>query len=83
VMRFIGKRDLTVVEMSKANNAMYLFSTETFEQKVGSIADARFSFRALKDTVNSLARRAHREPWQQRFSQELADFGILPGAVRR
>lgn len=80
IMRFMTRGDdLTIVEMSKANNAMYLFRTEIFERFVGSLIRARFSFKALKDREHSVARWRHSENWERRFADNLRTYGIFGG----
>lgn len=80
IMRFRTRDyDLTIVEMSKANNAMYLFNTETFEQSVGSLVRARFSFWALKNKAHSVDWWSHSVNWEVRFAQKLRGYGIVGG----
>jgi hypothetical protein len=82
IMRFRTRtNDLTIVEMSKANNAMYLFNTETFEQSVGSLVRARFAFKALKNKYHSVDWWAHSGHWESRFTEKLRGYGIT-GAHR-
>ena len=80
MMRFRTRDyDLTIVEMSKANNAMYLFNTETFERYVGELVRARFSFRALKNKAHSVDWWPHMVNWEGRFAEKLRGYGIYGG----
>jgi hypothetical protein len=79
IMRFRGRKDITVVEMSQANNALYVFDSDDFEHHVGSLEDRSFSFPALKDRELMIDRWTHRWPWHERFGDSLATFGIHPG----
>lgn len=81
IMRFHGKHDLVIVEMSKANNAMYVFLASDFEDHVGALEKQHFRFRALKDQSLMQQKMAHRWPWHERFAGELAAWGIRPGRV--
>jgi hypothetical protein len=78
-MRFIGREDIIVAEMSKANNAMYLFETDAFESYVGELASARFNYHALKSKDYSEARWIHTGGWQYRFAERLVAYGVRPG----
>ena len=81
IMQFKGRHDVTLVEMSKANNALYAFSSADFEAYVGSLEDRHFRFRSLKDKALMLARWAHNPSydWYGKFAERLASFGIYPG----
>jgi hypothetical protein len=79
IMRFQGRKDITVVEMSQANNALYVFDSHDFEHHVGSLEDRSFSFPALRDRDLMIDRLTHRWPWHERFDDALASFGIYPG----
>lgn len=79
IMQFRGRTDVTVVEMSQANNALYVFESDEFEDHVGSLEERSFSFLALKDRGLMLDRWTHRWPWHERFRDALSQFGIYPG----
>jgi hypothetical protein len=82
IMRFKGVDDITIVEMSKANKALYLFESADFEQYVGSLEERRFNYHALRDTLRMLQRMTHRWPWHERFAVALREWGIYPGPSR-
>ena len=77
IMQFEGHHRITVVEISKPNNAMYLFSTADFEARVGSIQRLRFSLHALKD--QGVGRHVHGVDWRGKFSLLLARYGVYAG----
>ena len=80
IMRFrTTQYDLLVVEMSRSNNAMYLFNTEDFEERVGTIDGARFLFAALKDKAMAVDHWAHITGWEPRFRERLRRYGIHRG----
>lgn len=79
IMRFSGREDITIAEMSKANNAMYLFRTDNFEHAVGSIEKRAFQFSKLKDKANSIQHLSHSTYWHERFETTLRQYGIYPG----
>lgn len=77
IMQFKGKTDITLVEMSKGGNALYLFLSKDFEQHVGSLEDDEFRFCSLKNRGLMLDRWTHRGPWHEKFAEDLAaQFGI-------
>jgi len=71
--------DLIVVEMSRANNAMYLFDTSDFEDEVGTLEKSRFRFSALKNRSVAARTWSHSHSWQFRFAGNLREFGIVRG----
>ena len=81
MIKFTSKsHDIVIVEISQANNAMYLFDADTFEQRVGSLEQTRFDFHALKDQNNNLERLAHTSlTWHERFARTLRSYGVHPG----
>lgn len=80
IMRFrTTQYDLMVVEMSRANNAMYLFNTEDFEDRVGTIDRARFLFAALKNRGMAVDHWSHMQGWERRFAERLSRYGIYRG----
>ncbi len=77
IMQFEGAERITVAEISKANNAMYLFSTVDFEARVGSLQRRKFSMKKLKD--QSVERYTHRGEWHSRFAGVLRQYRVYPG----
>ena len=84
VIRFKGDQDIIIAEMSKAGNAMYLYTTDDFESGVGMLSKSRFDFRGLKDQDLMQERWRHAPPppiWHERFESQLRmRFGVHPGA---
>ena len=81
IMRFrTTQYDLIVVEMSRTNNAMYLFNTEDFEDRVGTIDRARFLFSALKNRAMAVDHWSHMQGWEPRFTERLSQYGIFRGS---
>jgi hypothetical protein len=76
IMRFQGRHDVIVAEMSQANNAMYLFDTSDFEYHVGELDSLRFKFHKLKDRNVAAEFWAHTPGWQDRFASKLRQLGI-------
>lgn len=82
LMRFVGRRDILVAEMSQPNNAMFAYSTDAFEGRVGSLSDERFNYSALRDDSIVLKRMIHSAPpkyWHDKFEAALAQWGVRPG----
>jgi hypothetical protein len=79
LMHFRGTADIVIAEMSKENNAMYLYSTATFERSVGDLQEERFRFSQLKSKGLSQSNLAHQGNWHPRFRQVLARYGVYPG----
>jgi hypothetical protein len=85
IMRFNGRSDLVIAEISRPHNAMYLFDIKVFEDVVGRLDRGVFDFRKLKD--RSVAREwwSHtgnmdrRDYWHEKFSQKLGAYGIYQG----
>lgn len=83
LMRFSGRQDIVVVEISQPNNAMYLFDTTVFERVVGDIDKHRFAFHELKSRTHALHWMSHvAGSWHDRFASVLNGLGIRPGAHR-
>jgi hypothetical protein len=80
MMHFRGKVDIVVVEISKANNAMYLYLASTFEEHVGELQDDRFTFKQLKNQDLYQERRSHSLNWHRNFEYVLGHYGVSPGA---
>lgn len=80
IMHFSGREEIVVAEMSKANNAMYLYDAQVFEQRVGSIQESsRFRYGALKNMKLMLDRHSHTTGWHDTFENVLRRYGIFPG----
>ena len=79
IMRFSGRKDIIIAEMSKANNAMYVFDAEIFEEHVGELERGTFRFRQLKNQTIMLDRRSHVPGWHGKFDEDLQRWGIHPG----
>lgn len=81
VMHFSGRQEIVVAEMSKANNAMYLYDAQVFERRVGSIQESsRFHYSALKSASWMLDRYSHATGWHYTFDNVLRRYGIFPGS---
>jgi hypothetical protein len=76
IMRFNGRHDVIVAEMSQPNNAMYLFETDDFESHVGDLDRLRFKFHQLKNREVAAQYWAHTPGWQERFARKLYELGI-------
>ncbi len=79
LMHFRGKYDIVIAEMSKANNAMYMYLASNFESGVGDLQDAKFTFAGLKDQSLMQQRLTHRGDWHWRFESTLRAYGVVPG----
>lgn len=81
VMHFSGRQEIVIAEMSKANNAMYLYDAGVFERGVGSIQESsKFHYHALKNTSLMLNRYSHTTGWHYTFENILRRYGIFPGS---
>lgn len=79
MMHFRGNVDIVVVEISKANNAMYLYLASAFEEHVGELQDDRFTFKQLKNQDLHQERRSHSLNWHRNFEWILRRYGVAPG----
>ena len=83
LMRFKGRRDIVIVEISQPNHAMYVWDAEAFENAAGGLDGNRFRFDQLKNKTRALTSIAHSaNTWHFHFAETLATLGVHPG-VRR
>ena len=81
VMHFSGRQEIVVAEMSKSNNAMYLYDARMFDKGVGSIQESsKFQYHSLKSTSLMLNRYSHTTGWHDTFESILRHYGIFPGS---
>lgn len=81
VMHFSGRQEIVIAEMSKSNNAMYLYDAGVFERGVGSIQESsKFHYHALKNASLMLNRYSHTTGWHYTFENILRRYGIFPGS---
>jgi hypothetical protein len=76
IMRFRGREDVVIAEMSQPNKAMYLFSTATFEEKVGTLDGRAFHYDMLRSEPPAKARWVHRGNWHSAFGSNLRRYGV-------
>ena len=67
-----------VVEFSRVGNACYVYDHKTFERLYGSLYQAGFNLKSLKDPslFHAEHKESHSSDWQYRLRNKLASLGI-------